>query len=133
MPILAHRSSSRIPGLVQIRNLRSPQAAIQIYGQNLFESSVESPTTTVSETVVQLYVSLPETSVPGAPVLVLRGFKTAHLEAGKGVDLEFMLKRRDLSYWNVALQDWVLPHGQINVQLGFSSRDYKTHRAIKLL
>jgi hypothetical protein len=31
--------------------------------------------------------------------------------------------RRDLSYWDVERQNWVLPKGTFEVCLGFSSRD----------
>jgi beta-glucosidase len=33
--------------------------------------------------------------------------------------------RRDLSYWDVGRQEWVIPAGEIGVSVGFSSRDLK--------
>ncbi|KAH7090521.1 glycoside hydrolase superfamily [Paraphoma chrysanthemicola] len=90
-------------------------------------------------TVVQLYISLPqgykdhETGEPvDFPVRVLRGFEKVHVEAkkqehGAGGDrksVEFEVTRRDLSYWDVKRQNWVLPSSRdIGIAVGFSSRD----------
>jgi beta-glucosidase len=90
-------------------------------------------------TVVQLYVSLPqgykdhETGEPvDFPVRVLRGFEKMHLEAQKQQTrnggstqlVTFNISRRDLSYWDVIRQTWVMPgSGEIGISVGFSSRD----------
>ncbi|KAH7361253.1 glycosyl hydrolase family 3 N terminal domain-containing protein [Pyrenochaeta sp. MPI-SDFR-AT-0127] len=89
-------------------------------------------------TVVQLYISLPqnykdhETGEPvDFPVRVLRGFEKVHIEAqkqehgtGGGRQLvSFDVTRRDLSYWDVKRQNWVLPQGEFGIAIGFSSRD----------
>ena len=31
--------------------------------------------------------------------------------------------KRDLSYWNIVSQDWIIPSGEFRVSIGFSSRD----------
>lgn len=89
-------------------------------------------------TVVQLYISFPknykdhETGEPvDFPVRVLRGFEKIHLKAAKqrnGRETErqlvtFEITRRDLSYWDVRRQNWVLPNGDFGIEVGFSSRD----------
>lgn len=62
--------------------------------------------------VPQLYVSLPqETTPPGTPIKVLRGFEKVYLEAGQSRRVEFCLIRRDLSYWSVEQGQWVVPAG----------------------
>ena len=51
--------------------------------------------------VPQLYVSLPQDSVPGGtPVKVLRGFEKIVLDAGASQTVTFNLTRRDFSYWD---------------------------------
>lgn len=78
-------------------------------------------------TVAQLYVSLPSDKVPtGTPVKVLRGFEKTRLEPSQSVAVEFQLTRRDLSYWNVALGDLVIPDGAMKFATGLSSRDIET-------
>jgi beta-glucosidase len=98
-------------------------------------------------TVIQLYISLPpdykdpETGeAVDFPVKVLRGFEKVNLVpeadarpvAGQDVTLlgvnkktvEFVVTRKDLSYWDVKRQNWVLPTvGEIGVSVCFSSRD----------
>ncbi|KAL0933496.1 beta-glucosidase G 2 [Colletotrichum truncatum] len=77
-------------------------------------------------TVPQLYVSLPQDAVPeGTPVQVLRGFEKVFLEPKESKVVEFELLRRDVSFWDVASQAWVIPEGSIEFRAGFSSRDIK--------
>lgn len=99
--------------------------------------------------VVQLYISLPpgyrdeQTDEPvDFPVRVLRGFEKVVLasesnedEVGKGKGngktekvVTFKVTRKDLSYWDVRRQNWVLPtRGKIGIAVGFSSRDLVLH------
>ncbi|KAL5113881.1 hypothetical protein ACEQ8H_008231 [Pleosporales sp. CAS-2024a] len=82
-------------------------------------------------TVVQLYVSLPqgykdhETGEPvDFPVRVLRGFEKVALKRGDQNRVSFDVSRRDLSYWDVRRQNWVMPtRGEIGIAVGFSSRN----------
>ncbi|KAJ0165977.1 putative beta-glucosidase G [Colletotrichum tanaceti] len=77
-------------------------------------------------TVPQLYVSLPADAVPeGTPVQVLRGFDKVLLEPGASAAVAFDLLRRDVSYWDVPSQTWVIPDGPIGFRVGFSSRDIR--------
>jgi beta-glucosidase len=75
--------------------------------------------------VPQLYVTLPNTAPAGTPPKQLRGFDKVALKAGHSQTVSFALMRRDLSYWDVERQEWVIPAGQIGVAVGFSSRDLK--------
>ncbi|KAL8305087.1 hypothetical protein RB597_003978 [Gaeumannomyces tritici] len=74
--------------------------------------------------VPQLYVSLPGAPA-GTPPRQLRGFERVGLAAGEAKTVEFALQRRDISYWDVVLQEWVIPKGEVGVSVGFSSRDIK--------
>jgi beta-glucosidase len=76
--------------------------------------------------VPQLYVAFPQDTTPsGTPVRVLRGFSKILMEAGTTQNVEFSLTRRDMSFWDVEQQDWILPEGNFTVSVGFSSRDLK--------
>ena len=81
--------------------------------------------------VVQLYVEFPQDEVDAGgqrvafPVRVLRGFEKVELKAGESKTVEMELTRRDLSYWCVWRQNWVMPKGEIGVRVGRSSRDLK--------
>ena len=87
--------------------------------------------------VPQLYLSYPKTTrtrVEGGrggiesdvdfPVRVLRGFEKVDLEPGMSKMVEFSLTRRDLSYWDVEKQNWVMVvEGAYKLAAGWSSRD----------
>jgi len=79
--------------------------------------------------VPQLYISMPS-SVPNTPPKQLRGFEKVSLDAGASSSVRFNLMRRDLSYWDIVQQDWVLPAGDFGLSLGFSSRDIKLTSSI---
>ena len=68
----------------------------------------------------QLYITLPS-SAPSTPPKQLRGFDKVFLEAGVSSVVEFLLMRRDLSYWDVAAQDWVIPAREIGLSVGLSN------------
>lgn len=84
--------------------------------------------------VPQVYLSLPQ--IPGedpTPVNVLRGFDKISLQPGQSQSVSFPLARRDLSYWNSGLQQWVIPSGSIGVNAGFSSRDFRQSSQITVV
>ncbi|KAK1148089.1 hypothetical protein N8T08_010727 [Aspergillus melleus] len=74
--------------------------------------------------VAQLYLGLPD-SAPTTPPKQLRGFDKLELSPGQSAQASFELTRRDLSYWDVALQKWVVPSGEFTVYVGSSSRDIR--------
>ena len=88
--------------------------------------TVSNTGTVAGATVPQLYLSLPQVanSVP-TPKNVLRGFEKIYLQPNQSQTVVFPLMRRDLSYWEVGSQDWVIGSGAIGVSVGFSSRDIR--------
>ena len=81
--------------------------------------------------VVQLYVSYPDNVIDEAsgevidfPVRVLRNFTKVEIEAGANTNVELGVTRKDLSYWSIAQQNWVMPvNGSFTLSIGRSSRD----------
>lgn len=74
--------------------------------------------------VVQLYVSFPEVEGVSFPVKVLRGFEKVFLKAGEQKRVLLEIKRRELSYWDTAAQNWRMPtEGNFSLWVGRSSRD----------
>ncbi|RDW92337.1 hypothetical protein BP5796_01731 [Coleophoma crateriformis] len=76
--------------------------------------------------VAQLYLSLPH-GLRGVkqPVKVLRGFEKIELAPSQSATVTFNLTRRDMSYWDVDKQNWVMPTGEFRVRVGSSSRDIR--------
>ncbi|KAI1340364.1 glycoside hydrolase family 3 protein [Xylariaceae sp. FL0016] len=81
--------------------------------------------------VAQLYVGYPESA--GAPPKQLRGFEKIALDAGAKNNVSFTLRRRDLSVWDTAMQNWVLPTGEFNFMVGASSRDIRQNGTITVV
>lgn len=85
----------------------------------------------MGQQVVQVYVSFPDDVVEPSngdkidfPVKVLRGFEKVEVMPGAMVEVKVNLTRKDLSYWSVVQQNWVLPvEGEIEIHVGTSSRD----------
>ena len=110
---------------------RPPTAPTQPGGNPTLYDVLFHATATVSNTgsragqaVPQLYLSLPKSSTPpGTPIKVLRGFTKVSIEPGEKTEVGFDLLRRDISYWDVVSQDWIVPEGEMTVRVGFSSRD----------
>ena len=100
-----------------------------------------SATVTVTNTgavagaaVPQLYIVPPQSSVPsGTPPQALRGFEKVYLPPSGTASVSFEVTRRDVSYWDVAAQQWRVPRGEIGVRVGFSSRDQPVERSVTLL
>jgi beta-glucosidase len=73
--------------------------------------------------VAQLYISFP--AAAGEPVRQLRRFNKTMIQAGESVDVTFNLRRRDLSVWSVAGQEWEVVKGEYVLYVGASGRDFK--------
>ena len=74
--------------------------------------------------VSQLYLALPQAeNADPSPKKVLRGFSKDVLQPGQSCEVSFDLTRRDISYWNVGVQQWRIAEGEVGVMAGFSSRD----------
>ncbi|TLD15234.1 hypothetical protein PspLS_10634 [Pyricularia sp. CBS 133598] len=83
--------------------------------------------------VAQLYVSYPTGgSVPATPPRQLRGFNKLKLAPGASGTATFNIRRRDLSYWHVGQQNWVVPAGAFGVDVGASSRDLRLKGSINV-
>ncbi|KAK1981377.1 glycosyl hydrolase family 3 N terminal domain-containing protein [Colletotrichum cereale] len=72
--------------------------------------------------VAQLYITLPSGAAVSPPKQ-LRGFDKLRLGAGESATATFNLRRKDLSYWDVPSQNWILPKGSFRVRVGASSRN----------
>lgn len=80
--------------------------------------------------VVQLYVSYPDSA--GEPPQQLRGFEKISLNAGESTAAEFDLLRKDLSYWDVVTQNWVMANGTYEIYVGSSSRNLVVQQSVSL-
>ncbi|OJJ80927.1 beta-glucosidase [Aspergillus glaucus CBS 516.65] len=101
-----------------------PQLWDELY--TITASITNTGNVTASE-VPQLYVS-----IPNAPVRQLRGFEKVPLKAGQTKAVRFPLTRRDLSIWDVGLQQWRLQRAEYGVFVGASSRDLRLEGSVRI-
>ena len=78
--------------------------------------------------VVQVYVGLPpiveeQGVLIDNPVKTLRNFTKIELETGSEETVSLTLSRKDLSYWSVIEQNWVMPEGEFAISVAQNSRD----------
>jgi len=87
-------------------------------------TSVKNTGNVVAPTVVQLYLEFP--AVAGLPAPFLKGFKkTAHIHPGSAEEVVFELSSRDISYYDVAVGDYVEATGTFRAHVGESSADIR--------
>lgn len=87
-------------------------------------ASIKNTGYTSGAEVAQLYVDLPS-SAPDHPPKQLRGFDKLSLQPGQTKTATFSLRKKDLSYWDVSSQKWIVPKGQFKLYVAASSRDIK--------
>ena len=74
--------------------------------------------------VVQVYTSLPGSAVTRPPQ-ELKAFASVALDAGETREVELLVARADLAYWDVRADRWVVEGGDYVVAVAASSRDVR--------
>ncbi|POR38093.1 Beta-glucosidase [Tolypocladium paradoxum] len=93
-------------------------------------AKVTNTGTVAAKEVAQLYIGIP---APGQPVRQLRGFEKVWIRPKETVNVEFKLKRRDLSVWDLNAQKWkLILDADFKIFVGSSSRDLPLTGALRL-
>jgi beta-glucosidase len=79
--------------------------------------------------VVQVYTSLPGSSVQRAP-RELKAFASVALEPGETQVVTLTVRRKDLAYWDIRADRWVVEGGEYTVDVAASSRDIRSTVAV---
>jgi beta-glucosidase-like glycosyl hydrolase len=69
--------------------------------------------------VPQLYIGFPLAAEE--PVKVLRGFERVYLQPGESKQITLVLTQKDISYWNVINQKWMIASGTYTVCISTSA------------
>lgn len=86
--------------------------------------SVRNKGTRFGKEICQLYIR-PNNPGLQRPVRELKAFRKIALEAGAEMQVEFELTARDFSYFDPAINDWVLRAESFSVETAASSRDIR--------
>ena len=81
--------------------------------------------------LVQVYTALPGSAVQRAP-RELKAFQSVALEAGETREVELIVRRDDLAYWDVRVDRWVVEGGEYEVHVGASSRDIRAIASVEV-
>ena len=81
--------------------------------------------------IVQLYVADLKSSLP-RPKKELKGFDKIYLQPGETGEVEFLLDKSSLSYFDDKKHEWVAEPGKFEVLIGASSRDIKSKVGFEL-
>ena len=82
--------------------------------------------------VVQLYIHDDNASVE-RPVKELKGFKKIFLQPGETKQVDFVINREDLSFWDTQSHNWKAGKGKFNVLIGSSSNNITLSGKFNLL
>lgn len=78
----------------------------------------------VGREIVQVYTSLPDSRV-ARPPRELKAFGTVDLAVGETRRLTLTIRRKDLAYWDIRVDSWIVEGGTYTVHAGASSRDIR--------
>ena len=77
--------------------------------------------------IVQLYVGLPGSGV-ARPPRSLAAFACVELAAGESTEVELLVDRSELAYWDTRVDGWTVEPGTYEVSAAASSRDVRLRR-----
>jgi beta-glucosidase len=87
---------------------------------------------TAGAEVAQLYLSFPVHGNVDFPPWQLRGFKKVTLQPGESKTVSFELRKKDVSYWDVRSQAWLVVEGTFKARVAGSSREKGVEVAFKM-
>ena len=85
----------------------------------------------LGEEVVQLYLRDKVGSVV-RPIIELKDFQKIQLNAGETKNIQFIIDKEKLSFYNAALQ-WITEPGDFEVMMGSSSSDIRLRTSFELI
>lgn len=100
-------------------------------GEFAVNVSVTNTGNRAGDEVVQLYVSHANSKVE-RPIKELKGFSRVTLLPGETKNVQLILKKQDLAYWDVATKAWVIEKDKIKMMVGSSSADVKLSEIVEL-
>jgi beta-glucosidase len=104
----------------EYERLHVPCSDVSSNGLVQIEVDVRNVAGPAGDEVIQAYVSYPATTARRSEK-ELKGFARVRLEPGEGKRVSIPLRIRDLRYWDMSEDDWVIEQGPVLIQVGPSS------------
>jgi len=112
-------------------NLHVDQKNLKTDGEVTISVDVKNTGSYDGDEVIQLYVKYPKSKI-NRPNLELRGFDRIFVPKGKTVKISIPLKAKDLAYWSVEKNSFVVEPGPIELLVGASSKDIRQSLMIEV-
>ncbi|PZQ98052.1 MAG: glycosyl hydrolase [Cereibacter sphaeroides] len=94
--------------------------------------AVTNTGTVAGQEIVQLYAAPRSPRLARAP-RELKGFAKIALAPGETREVEICIEFDDLRYWDPAFGEWMADDGEIEIEVGASSRDIRLNRAVRVV
>ena len=104
-------------------------AAVDAAGDVVVTVPVTNTGAVVGREVVQVYTSLAGSAV-ARPPRELKAFASVELQPGQTRAVELTVRRKDLAYWDVRVDRWVVEGGDYTIAVGASSRDLRSSTTV---
>lgn len=114
-------------------NLNVENENFDIVNKNKIKVTVDVTNTgkLKGQEIVQLYIKSTNSSID-RPEKELKGFSKVELNPNETKSITMELDKRDFSYYDETLKDWVVEPGKYNIKVGSSSRDIKLESTLKV-
>ncbi|HKT55257.1 MAG TPA: glycoside hydrolase family 3 C-terminal domain-containing protein [Microbacterium sp.] len=106
-------------------------AVVDAAGDILVTVPVTNTGAIAGREVVQLYTSLAASAVQRPP-RELKAFATVSLEPGETTSVQLTVRRTDLAYWDVRVDEWIVVGGAYTVDVAASSRDIRSSTTVEV-
>jgi beta-glucosidase len=113
------------------RGLRLSDNVLSVDGVVVVTIDVTNAGVRAGEEVVQMYVRHLDSRIE-RPRLALCGFRRIHIEPGDTRSVELSLRARDLAYWDIERQCFVVENGEVEVMVGGSSARLELRRRLSV-
>lgn len=81
--------------------------------------------------VAQLYIKMPESNIP-MPIKQLKGFRRVFIKKGETKEVEIILKKEELRYWDELKSSFIVPKGKYVFTVGASSEDIRLTKKFEI-
>ncbi|HET6301888.1 glycoside hydrolase family 3 C-terminal domain-containing protein [Microbacterium sp.] len=106
-------------------------AAVTVDGDIEVAVAVTNTGPVAGREVVQVYTSLPVSSVQRPP-RELKAFASVALEPGETREVVVTVRRKDLAYWDIRTGGWVVERGAYAIEVAASSRDVRATTTVDI-
>ncbi|HLL67406.1 MAG TPA: glycoside hydrolase family 3 C-terminal domain-containing protein [Micromonosporaceae bacterium] len=113
------------------RNLRLSSRTVDAQGRVRVSVEVTNTGSRAGDEVVQLYTHQRESRVE-QPIKQLRTFERVHLRAGQTKRVTLQLNARDLEFWDVTRDRWVVESATHDIMVGSSSSDIRARGQLRV-